>query len=104
LAGVTLGDMKAQKKLIRRLSALEEIVAKLREDVDMLKQHKMATIVECTKNKNTTAKKDTKNKNANPKMRLSLRDIIFKSEKTQYFINVIRMIIKLVDIIIEWII
>lgn len=91
--------MEPLKKLIRRLSVLEEIVAKLREDVDRLKQHKMATIVEGTKNKNMTTKRGTKN--ANPKMRLSIRDIIFKSETTRYFINVIRMIIELVGIIIE---
>ena len=78
---------------------MEEIVAKLREDVDRLKQPKMATIVEGTKNKNMTTKRGTKN--ANLKMRLSIRDIIFKSETTRYFINVIRMIIELVGIIIE---
>jgi hypothetical protein len=96
---VNFGDMTRRKKLIWRLSALEQIVSKLREDVDTLKQHKMATIVKGTNNKNTNPQKGTKNKHKNPKMRVSLRHVIFKSEVLRYII--IRMFIEIVCKIME---
>jgi len=109
---VNFGGMIEKKKLIWLLSALERIVAKLREDVDTLKQHKMTTIAEDTKSKKTNPKKGTNNKKANPKralrpririkkMRVSLRDIIFNSESAGF---IIRMIIYFVRIIIKAII
>jgi hypothetical protein len=82
------GSMVSKKKTIRRISALEQIVAKLREDVDTLKQHKMDTIAEGTRNKHTTSK-----------MKVSIGDVIFNYGVVRSVI--IHIIIEFIRIIVD---